>query len=274
MDFTRLGNQTSSYSDALSRSLIRSATSNNQAQTKLKKETDATKTVDKLLGQLSSLLSQTLSASDAEVASTVLPGSAQVPGVNNGERPEEEDITAGLLALLGLDKPVDETQPLTPNEVKELIRQYLTIQKALQEIRSGIERLESGDGITEEQQAILDRLKQGEEVAEQALEYFERKIRNIGNRDWYVQWRLMYVDIMETKLNVRRDQKDIKLDARSLPTGVEASDAQAALHDQGGRPDLEHVSQILQVLSHRAGFELGHEEDEELAELSQALQAH
>lgn len=268
------GYQTGAYTYSLEHVLAKSAA--NTSQSTQKKNTDATRAVDKLLGELSLLLSQSLSASDAEAASTLLPDAGQLPVPQNGsERPEtlDPDSIAGLLKLLGLDKPVSETGPLSPEQMKELIRQYLMIQETLNQIRETIEKLQNGEVFSDDHQALLEHLQQQQEMLEAVRDGYQNIILRFGERDWYLLWRLMFVDVFETKTNLRREMKEGKLSVRSLPEGVELTNALAAVEEENLRPDLEHVSQILQQLSQEANVDLSQEDEQALLKAWNLIQA-
>lgn len=202
------------------------------------KQNKAAKTVDKLLDKLNALLRVDLATNPSHA-----PATAEVNPLDASIQLAEE-----ALALLGNLPPEVATDQLPQAaEVKVLLDQYLAILKALEDLDTSMDLLlESAEKL---ETARLQQLENAQALLEQLAENYERRLKRMSEASWYTQWRLTYRDEMETKTNLRSRLNETNLTARSLPQGVAAATAQAALSSDLARPDLEHASQILQNLS-------------------------
>lgn len=217
-------------------SLTRSPVGSAQQSAANDKQIKVSKTVDKLLDKLNALLQVDLSAPPAHTTQTQ-------------EDPYETSIELAEEALNLLGKlPPEAASDQMPQaaEVKELLDQYLAILKALEDLDTSMEQLQDSNEAIDK--ARMRQLENTQALLEQLADHYEQRVKRMSEAAWYTQWRMNYRDEMETKTQLRSHQNEIGLTARSLPQGVGASAAQAALHSDMARPDLEHASQILQNL--------------------------
>ncbi|MEZ0370840.1 MAG: hypothetical protein ACAI44_17240 [Candidatus Sericytochromatia bacterium] len=202
-----------------------------------------TRTVDKLLGKLAELLSQDISATEPDAAAVAQGGQAGSEEVN----PLEASIQLAeeILALLNQEQQLSTTFAVPDMaELQQQLEQYVAIVKALEQLEGIMDDLESAEKSEVDQARYENALA----LLEHLAEMYERRLKRMTDASWYAQWRLTYIDEMETKHNLRTHQYDPGQSPRSLPKGVSAPDAQAVLLDRLARPDLIHATDVIEGL--------------------------
>lgn len=239
------------YSDAVFRQ-TRQESAGDSGLSALRKASGAVQAADKLLEGLADLLRGAAQAPQGE--STPAP----VPGIEPDMPPELLDlIKAGAdPKSLNLDlRPEDRV------EFEKLVKDYQRVLKAIADLDKMLEDLRSGESTPKE---LLEQVLSARELMASFEDGLIRKLKRQAEYAWYMRWRMTYRDEMETRTNLRREQEDGPIAARSLPDGVQSDSAHAALTQEMPRPDLEHGSQVLQALSNQAP---AHELDVDPAQL-------
>lgn len=201
--------------------------------------------LEKLLFGLSQVLSETNSASQLAQASTSEGGQP----AGEGAPLISPELAQALLKLLAGNQ--DDNRKLTPTETQELIKQYQGVQEVLGRIKDLLAEQVRGEGGDERSEKLTQLLLQSQELMAQFEDILEAKLKRQSGISWYTLWRLIYRDELPTKAFIRARQREMPLTWRSLPEGVDPAQAHAALTEVKARPDLEHASQILQVLKDR-----------------------
>lgn len=196
--------------------------------------------LENLLFGLSQLLS------DTNPASQLVPAASGEGAQPTGAPLISPELAQALLKLLAGNQ--DDNHKLTPTETQELIKQYQGVQEVLGRIKDLLAEQVKGEGGDDRSEKLTQLLLQSQELMGQFEDMLATKLKRQSSISWYTLWRLIYRDELPTKAFIRAQQREMPLTWRSLPEGVDPAQAHAALSEAKARPDLEHASQILQVL--------------------------
>lgn len=198
--------------------------------------------IDTLLKELSKVLDESAEAQDPEKVKALLSALSADPA----ERTSGDGVLSPeLIALLsGVSDSAEGNGQL--EAFRDLLREYVAVRWALSE-------LDALGRITAENAARADyhlrQIEQATAFLQQLEVAISRRLDKMVAQTSYLNWRLIYRDELETK----RDLEDEVIPtSRSLPTGVDVLSLVAQLLEDAPRPDLDHVSQILQQLSNQA----------------------
>lgn len=198
--------------------------------------------LSKLLSELGKVLDQATEAQDPEQVKALL----SVLEAN----PAARTTGAGVLppALVELLTGVTESAEGTgqAEAFRDLLREYVAVRWALSEL-DALGRINADNAAKAEYH--LRQLEQARAFLEQLEVAISRRLDKMVSQTIYMNWRMLYRNEFETK----PDPKDEAVyTTRSLPEGVDAVGIVALLLEDAPRPDLDHVSQLLQALSNQA----------------------